>query len=185
VRVQAAVHGVSVHQLKGSSGAGVVLNADVGQMWLVDEQRQIYHQVPIVEVSDDVAVSGSSSEGHTDSQSTNNDSITPITADLMPFLQFSPCINMDSMMTSEIVIHGKRVQLWECSVSGQRLERQWFDVELSLVVKGLSEDGYVSEFVDIRQAPLTPSHFFPPKDYRQVSVDEFMGVEKPIGRYAE
>jgi len=185
VRVQTAVHGVSVHQLLGTSGAGIVLNADVGQMWLVDGQRQIYHKVPIVEVPDDASGSVALSADPTDLPSPMTNRVALKTAEFMPFIQFSPCIDMDGMMTSEIVIHGKRVQLWECSVSGQLLERQWFDVELSLVVKGLSEEGYISEFLDIRQAPLSTEHFYPPEGYRQVTVNEFMGVDKPISRYNE
>lgn len=183
VRIQVASHGLKVRQLLGSSGASIILNAEVDQLWLADDQRRVYHTLPLAE-SIDIAVAGRPLAAQADENVIqSNDELAGVTSDFMPFVQFEPCLEMDGVQTSEVLIHGKSLQLWACSVEGQLIETQWFDTALSLVVKGVSEDGFSSELSDIQEVDLSVEHFYPPSGYRLVSIEEFMNSADGINAY--
>ncbi len=183
VRIQVASHGLKVRQLLGPSGASIILNAEVNQLWLADDQRRVYHTLPLAESTDMANAERQMAAKIDENVIQSNDEITGVTSDFMPFVQFEPCLQMDGVLTSEVLIHGKNLQLWACSVDGQLIETQWFDAMLSLVVRGISEDGYSSELLNIQEVDLSVEHFYPPSGYRLVSIEEFMSSVVEINAY--
>ena len=183
VRIQVASHGLKVRQLLGPSGASIILNADIDQLWLADDQRRVYHTLPLVNSIDIADAEREAVEQAGENIVKSNDEVAGVSNDFMPFVQFEPCLQMDGVLTNEVLIHGKSLQLWACSVEGQLIETQWFDTVLSLVVKGVSEDGFSSELSDIQEVNLSVEHFYPPSGYRLVSIEEFMNNADGIGVY--
>lgn len=183
VRIQVAPHGLKVRQLLGSSGASVILNAEFDQLWLADDQRRIYHELPLVEPFDSADDEQLIATQADDNMMQFDEKVTGLASDFMPFVQFEPCLQMDGVLTSEVLIHGKSLQLWACSVEGQLIETQWFDAVLSVVVRGISEDGFSSELLNIQEVDLSTEHFYPPPGYRLVSIEEFMTRVDGISTY--
>ena len=185
VHLQVSAHGLVIRQQMPSATGAVVFNASRDKLWWIDNQRRVVHAIPITSVqtdSEELAGSAEYSSSDTDGLITSDHHSV---ASIAPFLQFEPCLNMESVLTSELVVNGAKQQLWECSFEGAVVEEQWYDVDHALVVSSVSADGYRAELNTITPVQYSEEHFLPPADYRAVSINEFMRGAEPIEQYNE
>lgn len=185
VRIQVSDHGLVIRQQMPSATGAVVFNASRDKLWWVDNQRRVVHAIPITSMQTDaVELAGSAAYSSSDNDSVITGALQSL-ASIAPFLQFEPCLNMEGVLTSELVVNGAKQQLWECSFEGAVVEEQWYDVDLALVLSSVSADGYRAELNTITPVQYAEEHFLPPADYRAMSIDEFMRGAEPIEQYNE
>lgn len=186
-RFQVSEYGLKVDQLSSDQGASVIFNSVEDKLWMIDHQRGIYHQVPLV-------VSTGSLPKRADGPymtSANGTELPQLpdqrntALEFAPALQFQPCQGMEGVYIDSQDAKMPGRQLWKCSYQDNLIETQWYDRRLGVVVYSESVDGFISELSHIKLQDFTPDHFQPNSRYRQVSVEELLQPNMRISRYKE
>ena len=168
-----AERGLRVDQTIAGSGNTFLSNSATGQIWFLDRNRALLHEVPLRFGSGE-----------------SDDSVTSVSTDDIDaygpgFLSYQPCSGLEGQLNSTVNMHGRSLQLWSCSDDLQLVEQQWFDTRFGVVVRAQSLDGYVGELVDLRERQVGEDSFLPPSHFRVVSIEELINDYLPIGSYQE
>ena len=178
-RIMIGEGGLRIDQQGEEAKGSIILNSHLDKMWLLDRQLEIFHEVPLqlkpVEKSSDLsAVSKASGE----------EGESPIEY-FASFIQLEPCVGMVSERLPESENTLLNIQAWQCTVDGNVIEKQWFDIAHGFVVKSESFDGIVATITDIKKIPQAAGHFEPPSNYRLVSLQEIISISQPLSNYQE
>ena len=168
-RVQVSEAGLRIDQLIEDSGNGLIANFETNQLWFLDSQRELVHQVPVIAVDP------------VDKQSAEQ------VAGLLPgFIQFTPCRGMRAIFSENVVLHGHILSRWQCQHdSGEQVQEQLFSTRLGVVLWSQDVNGFTSELVDVRLSEPNPGIFRPPSHYREVDLRELIQGSSLIDAYQE
>ena len=178
-RIMIGEDGLRIDQHGEGAKGSIILNNHLDKMWLLDRRLEIFHQVPLqlktVENSSDISavneVSGEESESPTEY--------------FASFIQLEPCGGMISERLQDTEKTSSNIQLWQCRIDGNLVEKQWFDVDYGFVVRSESFDGIVATITDIRKIPQAAGYLEPPSNYRLVSLQEIVSISQPLSNYKE
>lgn len=171
-------YGLRVDQGIDSSEKSLIVNQHEGKVWFVDRQRKISHEVPVQSVF-------GVDKMHSPEAGSSPDMAGKLlnTVMLSDVAHFDLCADMDALYAGQGHWKGRELQVWDCMQDDQLIKTLLFDNQLDMVVRSTTNDGFVSEYTEFRFRRLQNSSFKPPKNYRAVTLFEFMRKRPQLKRY--
>jgi hypothetical protein len=171
--------GLRIDQHGEGAKGSIVLNNRLDKMWLLDRELKIFHEIPL-----QVTIEDSSSNPSIVNQ-TNDEENTLEAEYFAAFIQLKPCSGMQSERLLNSDNDSDNMQIWLCKIDHKIVEKQWFDIELGLVVKSESFDGLVAAITDIQELTKRVEYFKPPSKYKLVTLAEIISTSQPLNNYEE
>jgi hypothetical protein len=178
-RIMIGENGLRIDQQGEGAKGSVILNSRLDKMWLLDRRLKIFHEIPL-----QLKTVESSSDISTVNEENGEEGESPAEY-FASFIQLEPCVGMNSERVLESEKTSSSMQVWHCSLAGEFVEKQWFDIDYGFVVKSESFDGLVATITDIREILKVSEDFVPPSNYRLVSLQEVVSISQPLNNYQE
>ncbi|MFK7856868.1 MAG: hypothetical protein AB8B79_22315 [Granulosicoccus sp.] len=153
-RVRISEVGFRVDHSMDDSANTLIANFVTDQMWFVDTQRKLVHEVPVLATD-------------LQSEKSHEGGVT-----LFPgFIQFIPCQGMIAEFKNRVIRQDEELELWSCQLdSGEMVQEQLYSTQLGVVVSSQDSNGFLSQLDNIPQQSFDPDVFRPPTHYRTVDI---------------
>lgn len=168
-RVLVSEVGLRIDQTIDESGNTLIANFETNQLWFLDSQRELVHEVPVI---------ANEPVGHDGAEQVEG---------LYPgFIQFAPCHGLRAEFIEQVVLHEHIVSRWQCYLdSDDWVQQQLFSTRLGVVLWSKDTDEFITELVDVRMLKPNPGVFKPPSHYRDVDLRELIQGSSSIDVYRE
>lgn len=170
-RVQFSPHGMRVLQLHAGSNFEIFQNFVTDQVWFVDKQRSIVHELELLKqegvdktIDDNSLAAGEPQSG---------------------LLSAEPCIDLEPLQIGLSTWRGQSVSVWHCLDHTEQLyAKQYFSLVWNIVIREQRNNGIVNELRNIETANFSVNHFFPSKIFRDTDLRELLLGSRGISRYS-
>ena len=170
-RVQFSPDGMRVLESHAGSKLEIVQNFVTNQVWFVDKQRSIVHELALLQ---------------RESVDKTLDDISLAEGEPQPgLLSAEPCIDLEPLQIGLSTWRGQSVSVWHCLDHSEQLyAKQYFSLAWNIVIREQRNNGIVDELRNIETANFSVDHFFPSKKFRATDLRELLLGSRGISRYS-
>ncbi len=165
-RVYLSPYGMRIEQRLDQARIAVYHNFSTGQIWFLNIDRGVVHELPLELTEDSESVDVTESGFR------------------LGFIDTVPCSSLEGIKRMDVRWRGRQVSLWDCYLkSKEAVAMQHYDDSIGLVVRSEYTDGVVMQIEDIDFRHYETIFFVPSNKYRVVSMHEFMTGAPEIEKY--